>query len=438
MGRGDVVGGKYRLTRRIGVGAMGEVWAAVNESTGREFAVKFLTTEAGDSLDNIERLLREARAAGRIQHRNVVDLFDVGTGPDGMPFLVMQLLIGEPLDVRLARDTKLEPSIAAAIVIEIARGLGAAHALGVVHRDLKPANIFLHLDGEFGTVVKVVDFSVSKLASEKSSTVTGTAVGSPAYMSPEQARGEKTLDGRSDLWALGVILFQLITGKLPFDGATAFDIVAEILKGDIPRLATAAPEVDPRFDAIVGCCLSRDRDLRPTSAAELITMLEPLAGDRDALHDLVTQSLVDAQRVSGSVIAASQLRHEINDDELPETQEADELAGQIAPRRAQSSAPPRSQVSTLSVAAATLALTGGKGAAKAPAPTAAGAALGSKVLASMTAAGVEEGGPASDASSMTPSQIAVVTPSHRWLIGLIVAIVTLALALGLWEVTGPH
>jgi serine/threonine-protein kinase len=261
-------------------------------------------------------------------------------------------------------------------------------------------------------------------------------------MSPEQARGEKTLDGRSDLWALGVILFQLITGKLPFEGATAFDIVAEILKGDIPRLSTAAPDLDPRFDTIIGCCLTRDRDLRPNSAAELISMLEPIASPREAIHDLVTQSLVNAQRVSGSVISAmpsSNEKNEKNDDELPPTQGADELEGQIGTRRTQSSAPPRSQVSTLSVAAATLALSGPRGAAKAPAPSAAGVALGSEVLASMTAATrAEESGPPSEAESMTPSQIAAVTPSHRWMIVLLVGVVLIAAALGLWDVTGPH
>lgn len=280
---GDIIGAKYQLSRKLGEGAMGEVWAAINELTGREFAIKFISPDVAENDEYAERMLREARAAGRIQHRNVVEVYDVGSTNDGYPFLVMQLLVGESLDDRFTRAGPFTVPVAASMLCDTARGLAAAHAQGVVHRDLKPANIFLHTDGEYGLVVKVVDFGVSKVASEQSATMTGTAVGSPAYMSPEQARGEKTLDHRSDIWALGVILFQLITGQLPFQGESAFDVVAEILKGPIPRLSSLMPEVDPRLDELVARCLSRDRDKRPASAAEFISLLEPFASPRNQL-----------------------------------------------------------------------------------------------------------------------------------------------------------
>lgn len=293
MNRGDMVGAKYRLTRHLGAGAMGEVWAAINETTEREFAIKFVTPEIADNPEVIERMLREARAAGRVRHRNVVEVYDVGVGQDGLPFLVMELLVGESLDAYIDRVGRLSGELAAGVISDVARGLAAAHAAGVVHRDLKPANIFLHHEGEFGTVIKVVDFGVSKLFSDQSSTQTGTAIGSPAFMSPEQARGEKAVDARSDVWALGVILFLLVAGELPFFGESAFDVVAEILKGEIPRLSSRVRDVSPFVDDAVDRCLRRDRNERPSGVTELIAMLAPAAASREMVASLITPALAN-------------------------------------------------------------------------------------------------------------------------------------------------
>src|SRR5262249_22253230 len=162
-------------------------------------------------------------------HRNVVDVFDVGTTDDGVPFLVMELLHGETLRERLDRAQPLTLREALRIAIELAKGLEAAHACGVVHRDLKPGNVFLHHEGaDAEPVVKVLDFGVSKELAAPSSTATGSLLGSPAYMSPEQARGLRTVDQRTDLWTFGVVLFEMFSGYFPFGGSSSYEIVAEI------------------------------------------------------------------------------------------------------------------------------------------------------------------------------------------------------------------
>src|SRR5258706_5343122 len=209
---------------------MGQVWAAINETTHRSFALKLISERHFASSGYAERMMREARASGRISHRNVVEVYDVGQTDDGQPFLVMQLLSGESLAELLAHRRTLSAALSAAIVTDVARGLSAAHAVGVIQRDLKPANVFLHRDGDT-VVIKVLDFGVSKVLDpgEASATTTGVAVGSPGYMSPEQARGAKDVDRRTDVWALGGLLFELLSGDIPVQGDTGYAIVGRIL-----------------------------------------------------------------------------------------------------------------------------------------------------------------------------------------------------------------
>ncbi|HVY46113.1 MAG TPA: serine/threonine-protein kinase, partial [Minicystis sp.] len=206
MRQGARLGNKYVLAARLGVGSAGTVWSAENELTGRHVAIKVLHAVRGAVDEEArERLLREARACGRIHHKNVVEIYDVGAADDGTPFLVMQLLEGETLEQRLARVGKLEGGEAGAIAFAVASGLAAAHDAHVIHRDLKPVNIFLCREPSGRESLKILDFGVSKLlAAEPSNTVTGNPLGSPAYMAPEQARADKTVDARADLWALGV------------------------------------------------------------------------------------------------------------------------------------------------------------------------------------------------------------------------------------------
>ncbi|HLM71370.1 MAG TPA: serine/threonine-protein kinase, partial [Polyangiaceae bacterium] len=283
MQPGTVIAGKYRLARRLGQGAMGVVWAATNELTERQVALKLIPKWGEENEEVRRRLLREARACGRLNHRNVVEIYDVGQTDEGEPFLVMQLLMGETLAELMKRERKLTQSFAAFIALEVTRGLTAAHAASIIHRDLKPPNVYLHKepDGE-GLTVKVLDFGVSKilLAHDGSKTETGSAIGSPAYMSPEQAKGDRFVDHRTDIWALGVLLFEMLTGRRPFQGETMFSVVADILGGPIPRVSDIAPEVDPGLVDIVSRCIERDLSKRIGSAEELVNLLRPFVAGR--------------------------------------------------------------------------------------------------------------------------------------------------------------
>ncbi|MBK7581298.1 MAG: protein kinase [Myxococcales bacterium] len=279
---GSIISKKYRLVRCLGEGGMGEVWEALNLRTQRPFALKLVHADSQIAPELRERMLREASVAGRLQHPNVIEVYDVGETEAGEPFLVMELLSGETLAELLDRRGNLDSTRAAAVGAEITAALGAAHASGVVHRDLKPANVFLHEDPGHGRVVKVLDFGVSKLLvpDGPSSTVTGAPIGTPAYMSPEQARGLRDLDQRTDLWSVGVMLFEMVAGRLPFDGTTAYAVVGEVLHGNVPRLSEHAPSVDPRLDAIVAKCLERDPELRWASARELGAAIESILPKR--------------------------------------------------------------------------------------------------------------------------------------------------------------
>ncbi|UQA61378.1 serine/threonine-protein kinase [Polyangium aurulentum] len=277
MNVGERVGGKYRLLRQIGAGAMGTVWEAANEATSRRVAIKLLNRPSDDLR---HRLLREARACGAIVHRNVIEIYDVGETDQGEPFLVMQLLEGETLADLLARQRRLSPAVAAHIGRDIARALAAAHEAHIIHRDLKPANVFLHQEaGTEGQVVKVLDFGVAKSldANDPLVTIVGGAVGSPAYMSPEQIRAEKNLDPRTDLWSLGVVLFEMLAGVRPFPGGGQ-ELLSRVLVGPIPRVSQVVRHVDASFDALVARCMERERERRMTSAVELAHALETFIG----------------------------------------------------------------------------------------------------------------------------------------------------------------
>jgi serine/threonine-protein kinase len=282
MGPGSVISKKYRLVRCLGEGGMGSVWEALNLRTQRPFALKLVRGDSQIGPELRERMLREASVAGRLEHPNVIEVYDVGETEDGEPYLVMELLRGESLAELLDRRGAIDSQRAAAVGAEVAAALAAAHASGVVHRDLKPANVFLHEDAGHGRVVKVLDFGVSKLLvpESPSSTATGSPIGTPAYMSPEQAEGRRDVDQRTDLWSLGVMLFEMVAGRLPFDGSTAFAVVGEVLHAPIPRLASRAKDVDPRLDAIVARCLERNPARRFASARELGAELEALLPKR--------------------------------------------------------------------------------------------------------------------------------------------------------------
>jgi serine/threonine-protein kinase len=283
MNAGDRIGGKYRLLRQLGTGAMGVVWEAANEATSRRVAIKLISQKSEDLR---YRLLREARALGAIAHRNVIEIYDVGETDDGDPFLVMALLHGETLADLLERQRRIAPATAALIGRDIARALAAAHAANIIHRDLKPANVFLHEEpGADVKVVKVLDFGVAKnlVAEDELVTVAGGAIGSPAYMSPEQIRAEGELDARTDIWSLGVVLFEMLTGERAFKGSGQ-QPMAQVMLGEIPRVSDRAPDVEPALVEIVSRCMTREPGRRIGSAEEVATLLSAHVGTNPELH----------------------------------------------------------------------------------------------------------------------------------------------------------
>ncbi|WP_438018924.1 serine/threonine-protein kinase [Sorangium sp. So ce315] len=271
---GMLLARKYRLSRKIGQGGMGVVWAATNEATGREVALKVIA-RPDPSLR--KRLLREAQSCGALQHPNIVDVIDVARTESGEPCLIMELLVGESVAALLEARRRLDAPLAARIAHDAAGALAAAHAVQIVHRDLKPANLFLHRPPEASDfVVKVLDFGVAKnLAAARGATSTlDAAVGSPFYMSPEQVRAEPDVDPRSDIWALGVVLFEMLTGVRPFQGEGT-QLLSRILEGEIPKVSRYLRHVDERLVRIVDRCLRRERGERFASAEEVARELAP-------------------------------------------------------------------------------------------------------------------------------------------------------------------
>jgi serine/threonine-protein kinase len=278
---GDLVSGKYRLLRQLGRGGMGSVWAARNELTDRDFAIKFLLPELAQSKDTLHRFFLEARACGQIKHPAVVAVYDMGQAEDGTPYLVMELMEGEGLDQRLARSSSFRAGEAASFVAFISRGLEEAHVRGLVHRDLKPGNIFFAIDDRGDIIPKVLDFGVTKAIHNADPkfvrTNTGAVLGSPAYMSPEQARGDEDIDGRSDVWSLGVILYETLTGRPPFDGANYNALMVAILMTDYMPAQQVNPEIPTELSEIIDLTLQKDRSKRISTARDLAERLEGVA-----------------------------------------------------------------------------------------------------------------------------------------------------------------
>ncbi len=295
MKSGEVIQGKYRLDKRLGLGGMGEVWRATHLGTGREFAIKLMHAHIAASSLSRDRFAREARVSAQINHPSIIDVFDVGAHDEDTLYLVMELLSGMPLDDAFAGDPPLTVRDFLAVMHDVVEALGAAHAAGIIHRDIKPENIFLHRDRVSGvSVPKVLDFGIAKLegGSEPSKTATGAVLGSPRYMSPEQARSSSGLDGRSDLWSCGVILFEGLTGTLPYEGDSFSSLVIAINTLPPASIDAVAPSLPEAVRAIVRDCLKPVAQRvanAPELASRLALALEdptlasiPLARSREA------------------------------------------------------------------------------------------------------------------------------------------------------------
>lgn len=279
---GEILAGKYRVERVLGEGGMGVVLAATHVQLDQRVALKFLRTEVMGNAEVVARFSREARAAARIRSEHVARIYDVGELEDGAPYLVMEYLEGEDLAHRLASSGSLSVSFAVDCVLEASEAIAEAHAAGIVHRDLKPANLYLARRPDQSSIVKVLDFGISKALSGQDgvSTKTTAMLGSPFYMSPEQLTAARTVDVRADVWAMGVILYELVTGAPPFVAETLPEVVARILSSVPAPIVAKVPAVPPEFEAVVLRALEKDPAARFASVAHLAHALVPFGGER--------------------------------------------------------------------------------------------------------------------------------------------------------------
>ena len=276
---GDVLAGKYRVERVIGSGGMGIVVAARHQQLGQLVAIKFVRDEAIGDEGAVERFLREARAAVKLKSEHAARVLDVGTLESGAPYMVMEYLEGSDLGAILNEGEPLSVEMAAEYIAQACEAVAEAHAAGIVHRDLKPQNLFLAktIGGLQG--VKVLDFGVSKsmgsLTGDGGSlTRTKTMLGSPLYMAPEQMRSARDVNATADVWALGVVLFELLTGRWPFEAETMPDLCLKVVSEPPLSLASIRPEVPAVLVAVIERCLSKDPAGRYANAAELASALE--------------------------------------------------------------------------------------------------------------------------------------------------------------------
>ena len=276
---GTRLAGRYVVVELIGGGGMAQVYRAEHETIGRAMAIKVLVRELAHEPSIVVRFLQEARAASKIHHENVVEVTDFGETEDGRPFMVMEYMEGEDLGHTLAREGHLSWDRTQPILLQLLAALQAVHEQGVVHRDIKPENIFLVSRMGSDDFVKVVDFGIAKVlrgggGSGKSLTIRGQLIGTPPYMSPEQCLGAD-VDARADLYTVGIIAYELLTGRTPFEGDDAVKMIRKHVYEPVPPMAELSPHiaVDPRVEAIVRRALAKDRDERYSSANELARAL---------------------------------------------------------------------------------------------------------------------------------------------------------------------
>jgi serine/threonine-protein kinase len=271
---GQIVADKYSISRVIGQGGMGTVVEAKHLELGERVAIKFLRKGEAASA---ERFIREARAAAKIRSEHVIRIFDVGRLPSGDPYIVMEYLEGEDLGSYIDREGMMSARRLVDIVLGVCEALAEAHVAGIIHRDLKPANIFLAHRAGGDTIVKLLDFGIAKMPEVNTTTTTQGFLGSPVYMSPEQLVAARDVDARSDIWSLGIVLYELLAGTVPFVADSIVELAIEVRQSDLPPLRKRRPDLPDGLDRVVERCLEKDRAARFPDVAELAEALAPFA-----------------------------------------------------------------------------------------------------------------------------------------------------------------
>jgi eukaryotic-like serine/threonine-protein kinase len=288
--RGRIIESKYRIENLIGIGGMGAVYRATRLLIGDEVAIKILQTEKIFDAHAAQRFQREARAAARLKHPNAVSIYDFGVSSDGLQYLVMELIEGRSLRDVLKQQGPLEPLIATEVTSQVCAALDEAHRQHIVHRDIKPDNIIINSSGS-SLRAKVLDFGIAKLRDDTAShlTQTGSVMGTPHYMSPEQCLGEE-LDQRADIYSMGVVLYEMLCGRVPFNSPISTAVIVQHVNQPPPPLRTINAAISPQLEAVVLHALEKTREARPQSAHELARSVEAaVSRSSPAYNDLLTK-----------------------------------------------------------------------------------------------------------------------------------------------------
>jgi serine/threonine-protein kinase len=275
IGVGELIAGKYRVERILGIGGMGVVVAATHVGLGELRAVKLMLPQVAENAELCARFLREAQAVARLRGEHLARVHDVGQLEDGVPYMVIEYVEGKEIAAVLRNRGPLPVEEAALYALQTCEALAEAHRHGIVHRDIKPQNLFLSTGTDGAPSIKVLDFGVAKTADDL--TMTGVLLGSPRYMSPEQVRASHTVDARADLWSVGVVLYEMLTGVVPFDAPGQILIFTLIAERAAAAPSSHRPELPAALDAVVLRCLEKDRDHRYPDVAALAAALGPFA-----------------------------------------------------------------------------------------------------------------------------------------------------------------
>jgi serine/threonine protein kinase len=317
---GDILASKYRVERVLGQGGMGIVVSARHVQLGFPVAVKFMLPEALNNAQLAERFVREARAAGALRSEHVARSMDFGTLENGSPYIVMEFLEGKDLDQLLDEQGRIAVAEAVAYTLQVCKAMDEAHSQGVIHRDLKPQNLFRTHRPDGTPLIKVLDFGISKVSGpdpqSMSMTSSSAILGSPNYMSPEQARSSKSVDGRADIYSLGVVLYQLITGVKPIKADSFGELLEAIFSGIPPAPpSSVCSDVPPALDAVVLRCLRKEPAERYQTVADLVTALLPFANVQTPPVTLSSSSSFRAPRIPGDdKLATNPTVHEVTND----------------------------------------------------------------------------------------------------------------------------